>query len=148
MAEVNHVFQNLADIQSIEDWSFGEAPWSEDQKAFERQWRRLPKLYKKLHEELERDGLATRARLTRVVAEQGGKLDVDRVLVAGLATLSTAEWRCLEHWERQGKLTVIWDGDNSYVNDQHNDAGLFIRKHRRTEPSNERDGIATSPLKW
>ena len=147
LAEVNHVFQNLADIQGIEDWSFGEAPWSEDQKAFERQWRRLPNLYNKLHEELERDGLATRARLTRVVAEQGGKLDVDHVLVAGLATLSTAEWRCLEHWERLGKLTIMWDGDNSYVNDQHNDAGLFIRKHRRTEPSNERDGIATSPPK-
>ena len=32
LAEVNHVFQNLADIQGIEDWSFGEAPWSEDQK--------------------------------------------------------------------------------------------------------------------
>ena len=145
LADVDHVFQNLADIQGIEDWSFGEAPWSEDQKAFERQWRRLPKLYRKLHEELERDGLATRSRLTRVVAEQGGKLDADHVLVAGLATLSTAEWRCLEHWERASKLTVMWDGDRSYVDDQHNDAGLFIRKHRRKGPLGERKGIETAP---
>ena len=42
LGDVDMVFQNLADIQGIEDWSFGEDPWSEDQKAFERQWRKLP----------------------------------------------------------------------------------------------------------
>ena len=30
LADVHAVFQNLADIQGIEDWSFGEATWSED----------------------------------------------------------------------------------------------------------------------
>ena len=49
LADVGKVFQNLADIQGIEDWSFGEETWSEDQKAFERQWRREPALYAKPH---------------------------------------------------------------------------------------------------
>jgi hypothetical protein len=57
LADVHAVFQNLADIQGIEDWSFGEEPWSEDQKAFERQWRRLPSLYERLNAALREDGM-------------------------------------------------------------------------------------------
>ena len=145
LADVGEVFQNLADIQGIEDWSFGEAPWSEDQKAFERQWRRLPSLYAQLNEALKQDGMATRAHLTRRVAEGEGRLDADHVMAAGLATMSKAEWTCLQHWHKTGALTLIWDGDASYVDDVHNEAGLFIRKYRGTAASFPRQGIATSP---
>ena len=135
LADVGEVFQNLADIQGIEDWSFGEAPWTEDQKAFERQWRRLPSLYAQLNEALKQDGMATRAHLTRRVAEGEGRLDADHVMAAGLATMSKAEWTCLQHWHKTGALTLIWDGDASYVDDVHNEAGLFIRKYRGTAAS-------------
>jgi hypothetical protein len=145
LADVGEVFQNLADIQGIEDWSFGEAPWSEDQKAFERQWRRLPSLYAQLNEALSQDGMATRAHLTRRVAEGEGRLDADHVMAAGLATMSTAEWNCLQHWDKTGALTLIWDGDASYVDDVHNEAGLFIRKYRSTAAPFPRKSIATSP---
>ena len=145
LADVGNVFQNLADIQGIEDWSFGEAPWSEDQKAFERQWRRLPLLYAQLNDALAQDGMATRAHLTRQVAEGAGLLDADHVLAAGLATMSKAEWTCLQQWNKTEALTLIWDGDASYVDDVHNEAGLFIRKYRRTASSFPRQGIASAP---
>ena len=128
------VFQNLADIQGIEDWSFGEDPWSEDQKAFERQWRKLPALYRQSHAALLGDGLATRAQLTRRVAEGEQQLDVDHVLAAGLATMSQAEWKCLNRWHAQHNLTLLWDADASYVDDVHNEAGLFVRKYRGSTP--------------
>ena len=145
LANVGEVFQNLADIQGIEDWSFGEAPWSEDQKAFERQWRRLPSLYAQLNEALEQDGMATRAHMTRRVAEGEGRLNADHVLAAGLATMSKAEWTCLQQWDKTGTLTLMWDGDASYVDDVHNEAGLFIRKFRGTTSPFPNQGIATSP---
>ena len=145
LADVGNVFQNLADIQGIEDWSFGEAPWSEDQKAFERQWRRLPLLYAQLNDALAQDGMATRAHLTRQVAEGAGLLDADHVLAAGLATMSKAEWTCLQQWNKTEALTLIWDGDASYVDDVHNEAGLFIRKYRGTASSFPRQGIASAP---
>ena len=128
LGDVDMVFQNLADIQGIEDWSFGEEPWSEDQKAFERQWRKLPSLYRQLHAALFGDGLATRAQLTRRVAEGEQQLDVDHVLAAGLATMSQAEWKCLNRWHARHNLTLMWDADASYVDDVHNEAGLFVRK--------------------
>ena len=145
LADVGNVFQNLADIQGIEDWSFGESPWSEDQKAFERQWRRLPLLYAQLNDALAQDGMATRAHLTRQVAERAGRLDADHVLAAGLATMSKAEWTCLQQWNKTEALTLIWDGDASYVDDVHNEAGLFIRKYRGTASSFPRQGIASAP---
>ena len=134
LGDVDMVFQNLADIQGIEDWSFGEDPWSEDQKAFERQWRKLPALYRQLHAALLGDGLATRAQLTRRVAEGEQQLDVDHVLAAGLATMSQAEWKCLNRWHAQHSLTLLWDADASYVDDVHNEAGLFVRKYRGSTP--------------
>ncbi|MEC8368429.1 MAG: hypothetical protein VXZ56_02310, partial [Bacteroidota bacterium] len=145
LADVHRVFQNLADIQGIEDWSFGEEPWSEDQKSFERQWRRLPAMYGLLNEALAQDGMATRAHLTRCVAEGKGRLDVDHVLAAGLATMSTAEWQCLAQWNKRGRLTVMWDADASYVDDVHNEAGLFVRKHRGTDAVFPRATISTTP---
>ena len=145
LTDVHAVFQNLADIQGIEDWSFGEEPWSEDQKAFERQWRRLPGLYERLNAALREDGMATRAQLTRRVAEGEGRLDVDHVLAAGLATMSQAEWMCLQQWAKTNRLTVLWDGDASYVDDAHNEAGLFVRKFRGQGTSFPRASIASSP---
>ena len=147
LAEVEKVFQNLADIQGIEDWSFGEAQWSEDQKAFERQWRRLPSLYVRLNDVLKQDGMATRAHMTRRVAEGEGRLDVDHVLAAGLATMSKAEWTCLQQWAKTGALTLMWDADASYVNDVHNEAGLFVRKYRDMSSPFPKNLIATSPPK-
>ncbi len=134
LADVDQVFQNLADIQGIEDWSFGEAPWSEDQKAFERQWRRLPGLYRALHHDLAQDGMTTRAHVARLVATGGVTDHVDHVIAAGLTTLTKAEWAALDNWKRVGKLTMMWDGDESYVSDPHNEAGLFIRQHVSGKP--------------
>jgi len=145
LADIHNVFQNLADIQGIEDWSFGEESWSEDQKSFERQWRRLPAIYTSLNQILEQDGMATRAHLTRRVAEGEGHLDVDHVLAAGLATMSSAEWQCLQRWAKREALTIMWDADASYVDDPHNEAGLFVRKHRGTESSFPRASIQSSP---
>ena len=145
LADVGKVFQNLADIQGIEDWSFGEETWSEDQKAFERQWRRLPELYAKLHANLGQDGLATRAHLTRKLAEGEGHLDVDHVLAAGLATMSTAEWKCLDAWNKTDRLTVLWDADPTYVHDVHNEAGLFIRKFRSPNAPLVQGTLASQP---
>ena len=145
LAEVGTVFQNLADIHGIEGWSFGEERWSEDQKAFERQWRRLPELYAKLHASLGQDGLATRAHLTRKLAEGEGHLDVDHVLAAGLATMSTAEWKCLGAWNKADRLTVLWDADPTYVHDIHNEAGLFIRKFRSPKAPLLQGTIASQP---
>jgi len=145
LADVHAVFQNLADIQGIEDWSFGEEPWSEDQKAFERQWRRLPDLYERLNAALREDGMATRAQLTRRVAEGEGQVDVDHVLAAGLATMSQAEWMSLQQWAKTHRLTVLWDGDASYVDDVHNEAGLFVRKFRGQGNPFPRAALASTP---
>ena len=134
LKDPQEVFKNLADIQGIEDWSFGEAPWSEDQKKFDKQWRALPGRYAALNEALNRDGLATRAQITRHAAEHGDTDAFDHVLVAGLATMSTAEWTILERWNQAGKLTMLWDGDASYVDDVHNEAGRFIRQFRGAAP--------------
>ena len=144
LKDVDEVFRNLADIQGIEDWSFGEEPWSEDQKKFDRQWRALPGRYRALNASLARDGLATKAQITRHVAELGQTDGYDHVLVAGLATMSTAEWAVFKHWQKAGKLTTIWDGDASYVDDPHNEAGRFIRLFRGTSPF-PRQRIAENP---
>ena len=53
-----------------------------------KQWDRLPNLYTQLHEVLREDGLVTKAKLSRKVAEEGKTSGYDMVYAAGLAALT------------------------------------------------------------
>ena len=58
--------------------------------------------------------------------------------------MSTAEWQFAQ-WNKRGGLTVMWDADASYVDDVHNEAGLFVRKHRGTDAAFPRATISKTP---
>ena len=72
---------------------------------------------------------------------------MDHVLAAGLATMSTAEWKCLDAWNKTDRLTVLWDADPTYVHDVHNEAGLFIRKFRSPNAPLVQGTLASQPPK-
>ncbi|MGY8901356.1 MAG: PD-(D/E)XK nuclease family protein [Flavobacteriales bacterium] len=133
------VFKNLRDIKEIEEWSFApDQELTEDQIIFMKQWDRLPTLYTKLHEVLSEDGLVTKAKLSRKVAEEGKTNGYDMVYAAGLAALTGSELLYMKKWRAAGKLSYLPDADQLYVEDGQMEAGYFIRDiHRDIQsPSN------------
>ena len=57
----------------------------------------------------------------------------------GLTAINEAQKRHLKKWSTSGKLDMMWDGDNSYVEDEQIEAGHFIRNfegHKNVELPN------------
>ena len=122
------VFKNLRDIKEIEEWSFAiDKKLTEDQIIFMKQWDRLPNLYIQLHEVLSKDGLITKAKLSRKVAEEGQTNIYDMVYAAGLAAMTGSELLYMKKWNAAGKLNYLPDADSFYVDDEQIEAGYFIR---------------------
>jgi RecB family exonuclease len=122
------VFKNLRDIKEIEEWSFAiDKKLTEDQIIFMKQWDRLPNLYSQLHEVLTKDGLITKAKLSRKVAEEGKTNIYEMVYAAGLAALTGSELLYMKKWNATGKLSYLPDADSFYVEDEQIEAGYFIR---------------------
>tara|TARA_B100000767_G_scaffold136647_1_gene129419 strand:+ start:1425 stop:4205 length:2781 start_codon:yes stop_codon:yes gene_type:complete len=126
------VFKNLRDIKEIEEWSFApDKKLTDDQIIFMKQWDRLPNLYTKLHEVLREEGLVTKAKLSRKVAEEGKTDGYDMVYAAGLAALTGSELLYIKKWHASGKLCYLPDADRFYVEDGQMEAGYFIRDIHR-----------------
>ena len=125
--DAQKVFKNLKDIKDIEDWSFTKDEWSEDQTRFSKQWNRLAPLYLEFHAELEKRGQTTQAMAMRSQSESASTNCFDKVFAVGLTAINEAQKRHLKKWFTAGKLDMIWDGDNSYVEDEQIEAGYFIR---------------------
>jgi ATP-dependent helicase/nuclease subunit B len=126
------VFKNLRDIKEIEEWSFDtDKKLTEDQIIFMKQWDRLPNLYGQLHQVLAEDGLITKAKLSRKVAEEGNTDLYDMVYATGLAALTGSELLYMKKWDASRKLCYLPDADNFYVEDEQIEAGYFIRDINR-----------------
>ena len=110
------VFQNLCDIEGIEDWSFAdEKSLGQAQRSFLKQYLQLGPLYKAFQHRLLEHGLGYAGLIARTAAETQTRLPYAHVYVAGLSALTPAERKFLRQFETKKRLTWVWDGDESYV---------------------------------
>lgn len=132
LLDAQRVFQNLCDIEGIEDWSFGDPEsLKEGQQAFLRQYLQLGPLYGAFTTALKERKQGYSGMLARQAATEQIQLDYDRVFVAGMSALTPAEQQFLRAYEKADRLTWAWDGDVAYVENAATEAGLFIREQMR-----------------
>lgn len=153
MIEVNTLYQDLRDRAEIDKafggldedqinflknfWSsFSRDKRSQVQDQFIKMWNRMPKLYKRFHENLESRGLTTQGMQYRRLGEgmeeipqfmdqfQDGKL-----VFIGFNALSKAEAKIFKKWQNEKKALFYFDFDSYYINDDLQEAGKFLRKN-------------------
>ncbi len=123
------VFQNLCDIEGIEEWSFqSEADLKSGQRQFLRQFMELGPLYEAFQMKLAEKQWGYGGRIARAASKSQILTKYDHVFVAGLSVLTPAEKAFLHRYEMKNCLTWLWDADTSYVTQPMMEAGLFIRK--------------------
>lgn len=153
LVDANRLFEELGDIAVIqkefqhlteEQREFLERFWSSfsvgkqqnHQEQFIRMWRRMPKLYESFHQRLKEKGKTTMAHIYRTLAE--GKEDIPefinaygkgKLAFAGFNALSNAEAVLFQRWSEAGKALFYFDTDAYYMEDQLQEAGLFLRKN-------------------
>ena len=136
IAVIQHQFPNFTSEQFefLEQFlaSFSKDRQQSYQKKFIDLWKRMPKLYKAFHSHLEQEGLTTTARLYRNLAESESHEFLDQfkqIVFVGFNALNGAEARLFKKWQEHGRAIFYFDVDTYYLEDNLQEAGLFIRKN-------------------
>jgi ATP-dependent helicase/nuclease subunit B len=153
LVNADQLFEELKDIAIIEKnfqhltseqqafleqfWtSFSSGKQKNHQEQFIRMWRRMPALYSSFHEALAAKGLTSMAHIYRKLAlgeaEKPGFIDEfekGKLVFAGFNALSNAEAMIFKRWNQDEKALFYFDTDNYYMQDETQEAGLFLRKN-------------------
>ncbi|MFR9515185.1 MAG: PD-(D/E)XK nuclease family protein, partial [Rikenellaceae bacterium] len=151
MVDADMLFSNVADIKELESdisymtaeqlkiiefWrSFkNESGLSEERRKFLNVWRSLPAIYHKFRARLMELGIAYTGMIQRSAVERltSGEYSFDgeqRYAVVGFNALSECEKRIFDSLSLSASVDFFWDYDNYYVDNQEQEAGLFIREN-------------------
>jgi CRISPR/Cas system-associated exonuclease Cas4 (RecB family) len=138
LKEMDSGFDYLTDEQRKfleEFWLSFEENLTENKKKFIEVWSKLYFLYDAFKKQLRTEGLAYEGMLHREVAESFTseiKLNYDpqKVVFVGFNALTKAEERILGYFVERGSR-ICWDGDDYYVNNDQQEAGLFFREYQK-----------------
>src|SRR5690606_38514363 len=114
--------------------SFSVAGHSGLQQRFLKLWRRLPILYKAFKQKLAQDKQLHYPTLYRQLVE-GNVVHPDfilgykKILFVGFNALSKAEVHLFQKWQEEERALFYFDTDAYYMNDEQQEAGLFIRRN-------------------
>jgi len=153
LVNANQLFEELKDIAVIEKnfqhltteqqafleqfWtSFSSGKQKNHQEQFIRMWRRMPALYAGFHDALAVKGLTSMAHIYRKLAlgqeekpDFTDEFEKGKLVFAGFNALSNAEARIFRRWNEDEKALFYFDTDNYYMQDETQEAGLFLRKN-------------------
>jgi hypothetical protein len=142
VAQINLEFDYLSKEQYeflAQFWqSYSEGKHKQQQVLFMSMWRRMPKLYHRFHEALKAQNYITHAQVYRQLA--GADLttldffrsfDRGKIIFVGFNALTQAEAKVFTQLQAAGKAVFYFDTDRYYVEDELQEAGLFLRKNLR-----------------
>ncbi len=155
MVDARMLFTNISDLKEIEfDNSYLDerqreiikrfflgvdisGKQSTEKSRFVSIWNLLYEIYTKYRESLQSQGLAYSGMIYRATAEaiKRGEIELSGdYAVVGFNALSTSEKVLFESLKAHGAY-FFWDYDDYYVNNQVQEAGLFLRENIRNYPS-------------
>jgi len=140
IAVIEKDFQHLTSEQQAfleQFWtSFSTGKQKNHQEQFIRMWRRMPKLYSGFHEALRAKGQTSMAHVYRKLAmgttDKPGFIDdfeKGKLVFAGFNALSNAEAVIFKRWNEEERALFYFDTDSYYMEDDTQEAGLFLRKN-------------------
>ena len=154
LINADRLFQNLAELEQIEQvvgldeeqkkairrfWSaFSDQELPQFERNFLNVWAALRKTYPVFRQWQERHQMAGEGLAQRVVIEQLDDLLMPvlrkkkAVIFAGFNALTGTEMALVKDILQKEKGRIYWDGDQYYLNDDHQEAGHYMRKHQET----------------
>lgn len=153
LVETKGIFANIKDIEVIENENYLTEQQIEVLKTFFEDfspekntqirerfidlWQQMPNIYDELRQQLLTQGKMYPAGIYRQVAERLSHEtpelpEPQHYAFVGFNILDTVEEKLFHALERTGKALFYWDYDEWYLNDENNEAGLFLRHNLRT----------------
>lgn len=138
IAVINQQFDFLTDEQKeflAGFWqSYNDGRYKKQQEAFIEMWRRMPLLYNRYHQLLNDQGFISMPKLYRSIANDTNndfteKYIGQKLIFIGFNALSKAEAKAFKRWQDEGKAIFYFDTDRYYLEDETQEAGLFLRRN-------------------
>lgn len=135
LLDPNYVFSYLKNIEDIKHWSLDPEKRTDLIASYLAFWEQIPAYYHKLYEVL----LNARVGYQGMIYREAVKLHKeylgsnDKIFYfAGFNALNAAEEQIIQHFllEKRGK--VFWDIDKHFLEDPYHDAGLFLRRIKKS----------------
>ncbi len=151
MVNARQLFSNLDEAKAIEMWNPAKGELSGTEKQYLEFFKKLETYYHAFREKLSAESMAFDGMAYRTVAESilNGKILPDNnktYVFAGFNALNKAETIVIDHFVRHGNVKLFWDADLSYVQDEKQEAGFFLRKNFQIWPPADDHTFETSLL--
>lgn len=133
LAPADKVFSYLSDAKAISLWDPKEKKLSPYQLKYLKFYRSLWNYYIAYYQLIEEDNKAHRGYIYKKANEflnESSKKWTKCVFI-GFNALMPAERAIINTLKKAGKLDMLWDGDNYYINDKMQEAGFFLREYQQ-----------------
>jgi hypothetical protein len=143
MVSPEALFSNLDEAKAIELWNPGKPELTEKEKQYLEFYKKLYLYYDAFKKDLLTYNMAYDGMAYRMLAEKimAGECLADLGILyifAGFNALNNAEQIITDHFVREGKAMLMWDADESWLNNPEQEAGNFLRanleKWKTSEP--------------
>jgi len=153
LVDANKLYQEMEDVAQInlefdylskeqyeflaQFWqSYSEGKHKKQQELFIKMWRRMPRLYQLFHEELKAQNYITNGQVYRHLANTDlttsdfiNSFNRGKIIFVGFNALTRAEAEVFTHLQEADKALFYFDVDTYYLDDELQEAGLFLRKN-------------------
>jgi len=136
LADGEEIFQYIDEIKALRHWNPDGTPLTPFEKDYLQFYNLLGTIYINFRKRLLTKNEGYTGLIFSVLIqhlERDTFREWDHILFAGFNALTRAEEKLIHHLVALGKAEVIWDCDEYYLNDPEQEAGYFLRTHRKKE---------------
>lgn len=138
LTEATALYQNLKEIKEIENWSLSQEELSEFQINYINFMRSLGDMYLQFTTELLKNKESYQGLSYREAVKNLGTSaypnQFNKILFCGFNALNAAETKIFSSLCQSGKAEMLWDADRYYVDNQVQEAGVFLRRNFKKFP--------------
>lgn len=136
LLEPNHVLSYLKDIEDIKKWGIEVENKTQLLENYIDFWKLLPQYYQSFYKHLLHKGVGYQGLIYREAVynlDHFSNSIKDKYFVfAGFNALNAAEERIIQHLITSDQAKIYWDVDQTFLNDPYHDAGLFMRRFKKS----------------
>ncbi len=130
------IFGYVNEARALEVWNVNESEISEVQHKYLQFWKQMESLYFAFKDHLKAKqlaypGLSYRWAVESLNPDKIIDLPYQKIYFCGFNALTAAEQTIFEQFVENGKAEIIFDADEYYVNDELQEAGLFLRQLKK-----------------
>lgn len=143
----NHVFSYLKDIEAIKRWNLEPKDKTKLIDNYLIFWENMPLYYDSFYQHLLSKGIGYQGLIYREAVDNlshfSNSIGHKHFVFAGFNALNQAEEKIFQHLLSAEKADVLWDVEETFLNDPYHDAGLFARKIKKSWPY-----YKSNPYEW